>query len=124
MIIIIPLPLFFSSVIYGVKGFTAWVVIGIIWTFMSAFTVVCFLSLFFSSPRRSASGVHRLTRHAQVLYPLFESRVALFMIGKGVVKVNNASVHARYVLLTSPTFKDLFTKGSGQYTPSQEVAAA
>ncbi|TFK64544.1 urea transporter [Pluteus cervinus] len=60
MILIIPLPLFFSSVVYGVKGFTTWVVIGIIWTFCSAFTVV--------------------------LYPLYESRAALLQIGKGVVK--------------------------------------
>ncbi len=61
MIIIIPLPLFFGSTVYGEGGLTAWVVIGIIWTFLSAFTVV--------------------------LYPLWESRDALMMIGRGIVKV-------------------------------------
>ncbi|KAF8906688.1 urea transporter [Mucidula mucida] len=60
MIIIIPLPLFFASTVYGEGGLTAWVVIGIIWTFLSAFTVV--------------------------LYPLWESRDALMMIGRGIVK--------------------------------------
>ncbi|KIY71252.1 urea transporter [Cylindrobasidium torrendii FP15055 ss-10] len=60
MIILIPLPLFFAQTIYGVGGFTAWVVIGIIWTFLSAFTVV--------------------------LYPLWESRAALKMITSGMVK--------------------------------------
>jgi hypothetical protein len=61
MIILVPLPLFFAHTVYGVKGLTAWVVIGIIWTFFSAFSVV--------------------------LYPLFESRVALLQIGKGMIKV-------------------------------------
>jgi len=48
-LIIIPLPLFFAQTIYGVRGLTAWVVIGILWTFCSAFAVV--------------------------LYPLYESRI-------------------------------------------------
>lgn len=61
MLLIIPLPLFFASTIFGERGFAAWVVIGIIWTFMSAITVV--------------------------LYPLWESREALMMICKGIVKV-------------------------------------
>ena len=61
MIILIPLPLFFASTVYGVGGLTAWVVIGIIWTFLSAFTVV--------------------------VYPLWESREALRMITRGMVKV-------------------------------------
>ena len=80
MIILIPLPLFFSSTVYGVAGlsgksamittpchiqtvffFAAWVVIGMIWTFCSAFIVV--------------------------LYPLWESRVALSQIGRGILKV-------------------------------------
>jgi Na+/proline symporter len=60
MIILVPLPLFFAQTVYGVKGLTAWVVIGIIWTFLSAFCVV--------------------------LYPLFESRAALIHIAKGMVK--------------------------------------
>lgn len=60
MLILIPLPLFFASTIYGVRGLTAWVVIGILWCFCSAFTVV--------------------------LYPLWESRTAITQIACGVVK--------------------------------------
>jgi SSS family transporter len=60
MLILIPFPLFFASTIFGVGGYTAWVVIGIIWCFCSAFTVV--------------------------LYPLWESRAALCQISRGVVK--------------------------------------
>jgi len=60
MIILIPLPLFFSSTVYGVGGLSAWVIIGMIWTFCSAFIVV--------------------------LYPLWESRTALLQIATGVVK--------------------------------------
>jgi hypothetical protein len=61
MLILIPFPLFFASTIYGVRGLTAWVVIGILWCFCSAFTVV--------------------------LYPLWESRVAIIQIGRGIIKV-------------------------------------
>ncbi|KAL0959225.1 hypothetical protein HGRIS_014502 [Hohenbuehelia grisea] len=60
MIILIPLPLFFASTVYGVAGFTTWVVVGIIWTFVSAITVV--------------------------IYPLWESRDALRQISRGIVK--------------------------------------
>jgi urea-proton symporter len=61
MLILIPLPLFFAKTIFGVHGLTAWVVIGIIWCFCSAITVV--------------------------LYPLWESRIAIFQIARGVTKV-------------------------------------
>jgi hypothetical protein len=61
MIFIIPLPLFFAQTVYGVRGLTAWVVIGIVWTFLSTLTVV--------------------------LYPLYESRDALKQICRGIVKV-------------------------------------
>ena len=61
MLIIIPLPLFFAQTIYGVRGLTAWVVIGMIWTFCSAISVV--------------------------LYPLYESRAALYLITRGMMKV-------------------------------------
>ncbi|KAF8823265.1 hypothetical protein HHX47_DHR10000378 [Lentinula edodes] len=61
LIILIPLPLFFAQTIYGVGGLSAWVIIGLIWTFMSAFSVV--------------------------LYPLWESREALHQIGAGIIKV-------------------------------------
>ena len=60
--ILIPLPLFGASTIYGVGGLTAWVVIGIIWCFVSSFAVV--------------------------FYPLWESRVAIAEIARGIVKVN------------------------------------
>lgn len=60
MVILIPLPLFGASTIYGVAGFTAWVVIAMIWAFVASFIVV--------------------------LYPLYESRDALIRVFKGVVK--------------------------------------
>jgi len=69
-IIIIPLPLFFAHTIYGKGGLTAWVTIGIIWAFLASFIVV--------------------------LYPLYESRVAIIQVSKGVVK-------------------DIFARGSGKY---------
>ncbi|KAF7299220.1 Urea transporter [Mycena indigotica] len=78
LIILIPLPLFFASTIYGKGGYTAWVVIGIIWTFLSAFSVV--------------------------LYPLWESRDALKLISRGVVK-------------------DIFARGSGKYVEPNKDAA-
>ncbi|KAH8827641.1 urea transporter [Flagelloscypha sp. PMI_526] len=78
MIILIPLPLFFAQTIYGPKGLGAWVGIGIAWTFLSAFTVV--------------------------LYPLFESRQAIVMIMRGMIK-------------------DIFNPGSGKYvSPTSEKA--
>lgn len=61
MLILIPLPLFFAQTVYGVGGLTAWVVIGMLWAFCSAIAVV--------------------------LYPLWESRVALSTISRGVIKV-------------------------------------
>ncbi|KAF7973621.1 hypothetical protein HWV62_14802 [Athelia sp. TMB] len=70
LIIIIPLPLFFAHTVFGVRGLTAWVVIGILWTFCSAFAVV--------------------------LYPLYESRVAIMQILGGIAK-------------------DIFTKGGGKH---------
>lgn len=63
MLLIIPLPLFFAQTVYGVRGLEAWVVIGMIWTFMSAFSVV--------------------------LYPLWESRAALKLITRGMIKVRD-----------------------------------
>lgn len=71
MIIAIPLPLFFAQTIYGVRGLEAWVVIGIIWVFCSFIAVV--------------------------LYPLWESREALVMVGRGLLK-------------------DIFGGGAGKYT--------
>jgi len=64
LIILVPLPLFFSSHVYTVGGFTAWVVVGIIWTFLSSFTVV--------------------------IYPLWESRRALFLIASGLFRVSRS----------------------------------
>ncbi len=61
-IIIIPLPLFFSSTIFGVRGYSAWVTIGIIWVF-GAIIAVVFL-------------------------PLYESREALGQICRGIIKVS------------------------------------
>ncbi|QRV79474.1 urea active transporter 1 [Ceratobasidium sp. AG-Ba] len=70
MIILIPFPLFFSQVVFGTKGLATWVAVGIIWTFLAAFAVV--------------------------LYPLWESREALLLVCKGVVK-------------------DIFHPGTGKY---------
>jgi hypothetical protein len=78
MIILIPLPLFFASTIYGVGGLTAWVVIAMIWAFAASFIVV--------------------------LYPLFESRVALTQVFKGIVK-------------------DIAQPGSGKYVAKAPEAA-
>ncbi|KAF7297841.1 Urea transporter [Mycena kentingensis (nom. inval.)] len=78
LIILIPLPLFFASTVHGKGGYTAWVVVGIIWTFLSAFSVV--------------------------LYPLWESREALGLISRGIVK-------------------DIFARGSGKYTAPARTAA-
>lgn len=63
LLIIIPLPLFFAQTIYGVAGLSAWVIIGIIWCFGSAVSVV--------------------------IYPLYESREALGMIARGIIKVRS-----------------------------------
>jgi SSS family transporter len=70
LMILIPLPLFFAQTVYSVTGFSVWVIVGIIWTFLSAFTVV--------------------------IYPLWESRAALGLISRGVVK-------------------DIFSPGSGKF---------
>ncbi|KAJ7244394.1 urea transporter [Mycena haematopus] len=78
LIILIPLPLFFASTVYGKGGLTAWVVIGIIWTFLSAFSVV--------------------------LYPLWESRAAISLIARGVVK-------------------DMFARGSGKFVGPNSASA-
>ncbi|KAF8965372.1 urea transporter [Flammula alnicola] len=60
LILIIPLPLFFSSHIYSVGGLSGWVAVGIAWTFISAISVV--------------------------VYPLYESRHALTLMSKGIYK--------------------------------------
>ncbi|CUA74441.1 Urea-proton symporter DUR3 [Rhizoctonia solani] len=73
MIIVIPFPLFFSQVVFGTKGLTTWVAVGIAWTFLAAFAVV--------------------------IYPLYESREALFLVLKGIIK-------------------DIFNPGSGKYNES------
>jgi len=78
LILLVPLPLFGSAVIYGVKGFTAWTAIGIIWMFCAIFTVV--------------------------LYPVYESREALALVTKGVIK-------------------DVFTRGSGAFVTPTSAAA-
>lgn len=61
LMLAIPLPLFFSQHIYTPAGFTGWVAVGITWIFFSIFAVV--------------------------LYPVYESRVAVSLIFKGIMKV-------------------------------------
>ncbi|KAH9050243.1 urea transporter [Lactarius hengduanensis] len=77
MLLLIPLPLFFASTVFGVRGLTAWVVIGIIWCFCSTFTVV--------------------------LYPLWESRAALAQISRGIVKDIFAKGSGKYVTPAPPS---------------------
>ncbi|KZT57370.1 urea transporter [Calocera cornea HHB12733] len=60
LVIIIPMSLFGSSIVYSVNGFGAWVIVGFIWAFLAAFTVV--------------------------LYPLWESRKGLAMVARGIIK--------------------------------------
>jgi len=79
LILIIPLPLFFSQHIYDVAGLTGWVAVGIAWTFLSAISVV--------------------------IYPLWESRRALWQISSGI-------------------YKDLFTRGSGKYVKALSPSSA
>ncbi|OAX41821.1 urea transporter [Rhizopogon vinicolor AM-OR11-026] len=76
LMIIIPLPLFFAQTIYSITGFSVWVIVGIAWAFLSAFAVV--------------------------LYPLWESRAALRMILRGLIK-------------------DVFSPGSGKYVVPSSV---
>lgn len=61
MIILIPFPLFFSQFVFGTKSLATWVAVGIAWTFLAAFAVV--------------------------IYPLYESREALLLVSKGIIKV-------------------------------------
>lgn len=65
LLLLVPLPLFFAQTVFGKRGLEAWVVIGMIWAFCSAFTVI--------------------------LYPLWESRRELVGIGRGVVLVGPPS---------------------------------
>jgi len=76
LILLVPLPLFFSSHVYGVGGLTGWVSVGILWTFFSAITVV--------------------------LYPLYESRHALISISKGIYKDVFAKGSGKYVENPAP----------------------
>jgi len=78
LILLVPLPLFFSQHVYTLGGFTGWISVGIVWTFLSSFTVV--------------------------VYPLYESRRALYLIAKGV-------------------YTDLFTSNSGKHVekPTRKV---
>jgi len=77
LLILIPLPLFGASTIYSVKSLGVWVIVGMIWTFGAAFTVV--------------------------IYPLWESRREIMLVGKGIIK-------------------DIFHPGSGKYVAEQHFA--
>jgi len=100
VMILIPLPLFGASTIYSVAGFTAWVLVAIIWTFYSVFAVV--------------------------LYPLWESRAALMMIMRGLIKVISPCLR----LPTHPTglngginFQDIYARGTGKYVAPRSAEA-
>ncbi|KAJ3558427.1 hypothetical protein NM688_g931 [Phlebia brevispora] len=79
MLLVIPLPLFFAQTVFGVRGLEAWVVIGMIWTFTSAFTVV--------------------------LYPLWESRAALKLITRGMVKDVFSGGRGKFIAPSAPNSK-------------------
>lgn len=64
LLLLVPLPLFFAQTVFGKRGLEAWVVIGMISAFCSAFTVI--------------------------LYPLWESRRELGGIGRGIILVSPA----------------------------------
>lgn len=89
MLLIIPLPLFFAQTVFGKRGLEAWVVIGIIWAFVSAFTVI--------------------------LYPLYESRRELAIIIKGMVKVRSSALQMLHISRMLTYDKDVFAPGSGKY---------
>ncbi|KAI5891086.1 Na+/solute symporter [Schizophyllum commune H4-8] len=78
LVLAIPLPLFFAQTIFGVRGLAAWVGIGIAWTFLAAGVVV--------------------------IGPVWESREAMGMIMRGMVK-------------------DIFTRGGGKFAHKQAAAA-
>lgn len=60
LIIIVPLPLFFTSYIYSVAGFTAWVCIVLIWLFCGAISIG--------------------------LFPLWEARSTIWLVAKGIME--------------------------------------
>ena len=64
LLLLVPLPLFFAQTVFGKRGLEAWVVIGMIWAFCSAFTVI--------------------------LYPLWESKRELSGIGRGIILVSSS----------------------------------
>ncbi|KAL1757356.1 hypothetical protein FB107DRAFT_209319 [Schizophyllum commune] len=78
LVLAIPLPLFFAQTIFGVRGLAAWVGIGIAWTFLAAGVVV--------------------------IGPVWESREAMGLIVRGMVK-------------------DVFTRGGGKFAHKQAAAA-
>lgn len=59
LMLVIPLPLFFSEHVYSKADLTVWVVVAFTWVFVGASIVI--------------------------IYPIFESRLALFEIGQGIV---------------------------------------
>lgn len=77
LILIIPLPLFFSQHVYDVADLTGWVAVGIAWTFLSAISVV--------------------------LYPLWESRRALLQVASGIYKDLFTKGSGKYPKAFSPT---------------------
>jgi len=60
LMLLIPLPLFFTNYIFPIKGFTAWIAIGIAWLFWGSFAVV--------------------------VYPIIESRKELGQIGGAMIR--------------------------------------
>lgn len=91
LLILIPLPLFGAQTVYSVTGFSVWVIVGIIWTFMSAFAVV--------------------------LYPLWESRAAIRLISRGMIKVSVGFLSQG----SSNGAQDIFSPGSGKFVAPSSI---
>lgn len=70
LLLVIPLPLFFSSHIFGPKGFTGWVVVAFAWVFCGESAAACIEDVPDNQIRPSAIG-------ATVIYPLLAYRKEL-----------------------------------------------
>lgn len=78
LILLIPLPLFFSSYIFPKGGYTAWVIISFVWVFYGTGAVRSFLPL--------GRGRVLMQSVQVVVYPMWESRQGLKEIGAHIVR--------------------------------------
>lgn len=69
LLLVIPLPLFFSSHVYSAQSFTAWIAVAFIWVFYGMQSYVTSFEL--------TDNLHFIAIGAAVLYPLYEYRSEL-----------------------------------------------